>query len=189
VPIDEIISVIKAKVDRRAYPKNQTIASWSEPWFLKAVSEQYARWVLAPRLVVKWQERIEAQHGDVSTPAASSERVEASPATQEPPALVDAPATPQPQSDATPDDGSEIDPTRPDSRSPDLGSGPLSHDPTEASLAKAPGEPTRNSVLAAFARNRPPPEPVGSFPPPALPGFIGRMTLSDSRRSRRLPRC
>ena len=26
----------------------------------------------------------------------------------------------------------------------------------------------------------------GSFPPPALPGFIGRMTLSDSRHGRRL---
>jgi hypothetical protein len=26
----------------------------------------------------------------------------------------------------------------------------------------------------------------GSFPPPALPGFNGRMTLSDSRQSRRL---
>jgi hypothetical protein len=26
----------------------------------------------------------------------------------------------------------------------------------------------------------------GSFPPPALPGFIGRMTLSDSRQCRRL---
>ena len=28
----------------------------------------------------------------------------------------------------------------------------------------------------------------GSFPPPALPGFNGRMTLSDSRQSRRLSR-
>ncbi len=28
----------------------------------------------------------------------------------------------------------------------------------------------------------------GSFPLPALPGFNGRMTLSDSRQSRRLPR-
>jgi hypothetical protein len=29
---------------------------------------------------------------------------------------------------------------------------------------------------------------VGSFPPPALPGLIGSMTLSDSRQSCRLPR-
>jgi hypothetical protein len=28
----------------------------------------------------------------------------------------------------------------------------------------------------------------GPFPPPALPGFIGHTTLSDSRRHRRLPR-
>ena len=28
----------------------------------------------------------------------------------------------------------------------------------------------------------------GSFPPPALPGFNSRMTLSDSRQSRRLSR-
>jgi hypothetical protein len=86
VPIEEIIGTIKAKVDRRAFPKNQTIGSWSESWFLKAVAEQYARWVLAPRLVAKWRERIEAQaQGDVSTPeTAPHEPVdasEASPAT------------------------------------------------------------------------------------------------------------
>src|SRR5712672_3978981 len=58
VPIEDIISTIRYKVDRRNYPKNQTIGSWSEPWFLKAVSEQYARRVLMPRWVEKWQERI-----------------------------------------------------------------------------------------------------------------------------------
>jgi hypothetical protein len=70
VPVEDIISTIKGKVDRRAFPKNQTIASWSEPWFLKAVAEQYARWVLAPRLVKKWQSRLagaSVAEGDVST--------------------------------------------------------------------------------------------------------------------------
>ncbi len=154
VPVDDIISVIKAKVDRRAYPKNQTIASWSEPWFLKAVSEQYARWVLAPRLVVKWRERIEAQHRDVSTPAASSEpaeRVEPSPATQPAPEPENASTEPPPQPVANPDDGLEIDPT------------------TEAPPAehvRAPGEPSRESILAAFTRNRVPPQPVA---PPSAP--------------------
>jgi hypothetical protein len=44
VPIEEIINTIRYKVDRRSYPKNQTIGSWSEPWFLicRAIREKGA---------------------------------------------------------------------------------------------------------------------------------------------------
>jgi hypothetical protein len=75
VSIGDIIATIRAKVDRRSYPKNQTLGSWSEPWFLKAVAEEHARWALAPRLVAKWRERIEARaQADVSTPETTPEK-------------------------------------------------------------------------------------------------------------------
>jgi hypothetical protein len=73
------------------------------------------------------------------------ERAEAAPATQEPPALVDAPATPPPQP-AAPSNGN------------------AGINPTTADVA-----PTRESVLAAFARNRVPPQPVAPQPRPAQP--------------------
>jgi hypothetical protein len=150
VPVEDIITTIRCKVDRRSYPKNQTIGSWSEPWFLKAVAEQYARWVLVPRLVEKWRGRIEAQaQGDVSkmdTPAASQKPTgasEASPAVQVPPEPENAPAPSPPQPDHIPDGNAG-----------DLG-------------IEAPDQPTRDSILAAFARNRVPPQPVE--PPPRPP--------------------
>ena len=150
---------------------------------MKAVSEQYARWVLAPRLVVKWRERIEAQHGDVSTPAASSEPVEtpeASPATQPAPAPEVAQALPPPQPVANPDDdpadsAGAAEPLQ--VAAPNEGDYPTSdeEDPTTeappAEHVRALGEPTRNSILAAFARV--PPQPAAPQPPSPRPWFAG----------------
>ena len=84
VPIEDIISTIRYKVDRRNYPKNQTIGSWSEPWFLKAVSEQYARRVLAPRWVKRWQSRFAGPPMAEAAKTAQQKAVDASEPNQPP---------------------------------------------------------------------------------------------------------
>jgi hypothetical protein len=58
VRVETIIDVLHNEVDRSSYPKNRTIVSWGEPWFLLSVAEQHARFRLAPRCVARWQKRL-----------------------------------------------------------------------------------------------------------------------------------
>src|SRR5258708_35938249 len=49
VPIADIISTIRYKVDRRNYPKNHTLGSPPAPWSFKPLRHQYGRRSLTPR--------------------------------------------------------------------------------------------------------------------------------------------
>ncbi len=41
IELDDVLYMLRQKVDRRAYPKNTALASWSEHWFVLAVAEAY----------------------------------------------------------------------------------------------------------------------------------------------------
>jgi hypothetical protein len=56
IPLDRIISVIKCKHDRRCFPGNPPLTSWSD--LFKPVAEDHARFVLARRMVERWQGRL-----------------------------------------------------------------------------------------------------------------------------------
>jgi hypothetical protein len=54
VPLDDLLYVIRGKVDKRCYPSNPPLTSWREKRFLKAVAEGFCRAVLVPNMVVAW---------------------------------------------------------------------------------------------------------------------------------------
>jgi hypothetical protein len=142
VPVEHIVSAIKAKVSRLAHPGNPTIAAWSEPWFLRAVAEQYACAVLAPRWVKRWQSRLAGPpmaETPKTAPQHAADAFEASTAVQVPPEPETAQAVPSAHGNAMPD---------------------------VETVSTCPGESTRESVLAAFARNRIPPQPAPQPRPP-----------------------
>jgi hypothetical protein len=152
VPLDDVLFAIRHKTDRKCYPKNEPATSWGEERLLKAIAEYYVRFRIVPSLVSAW--------AAAKAPGKAVERAEAAPATQPAPAPENAQAAP-----------------------PANGSVPSEPDPMPAALAaKTPGdfsypnsgssktgdqigEPTRESILGAFMRNRPPPQPAA--PPPA----------------------
>jgi hypothetical protein len=53
IELDDVLQTLRRKVDRRAYPKNRTLASWSKPWFIRAVAEGYGRRVMFPVIAEK----------------------------------------------------------------------------------------------------------------------------------------
>jgi hypothetical protein len=54
VPIDRVLTTIRCKVDKRSYPANPTLLSWSDPVLLKEIAENYCRTMIVPRLVDAW---------------------------------------------------------------------------------------------------------------------------------------
>jgi hypothetical protein len=72
VRVEDIIDVLQNEVDRSSYPKNQTISSWGEPWFLLSVAEQHARFRLAPRWVARWQKRL-SENGTKNAPGKAAD--------------------------------------------------------------------------------------------------------------------
>jgi hypothetical protein len=54
LPLDQLVMVIKQKVDRRAYPANPPLVSWSDPAFLGALAEAFCRLFAIPGLVKEW---------------------------------------------------------------------------------------------------------------------------------------
>jgi hypothetical protein len=54
VPLDRVLMVIRQKVDRRSFPGNPRLVSWSEPAFLKAVAENFCRALMIPGLIKEW---------------------------------------------------------------------------------------------------------------------------------------
>jgi hypothetical protein len=48
IELDDVLYTLKSKVDRRAYPQNRALVSWSERWFVMAVAETYGRRVMLP---------------------------------------------------------------------------------------------------------------------------------------------
>ncbi len=57
ITLDDVLYTLKGKVDRRAYPKNRALASWSEQWFVRAVAEEYGRRVMVPVITEKLKAR------------------------------------------------------------------------------------------------------------------------------------
>jgi len=43
IELDDVLFTLKSHIDRRAYPKNRALASWSERRFVVAVAEAYGR--------------------------------------------------------------------------------------------------------------------------------------------------
>ena len=48
IELDDVLYTLKGKVDRRAYPGNTALRSWSEHWFVAAVAEAYGGRVMLP---------------------------------------------------------------------------------------------------------------------------------------------
>jgi hypothetical protein len=53
ITFDDVLYTLKSDVDRRAYPNNRALASWSERWFVLAVAEAYGRRVMFPVIAEK----------------------------------------------------------------------------------------------------------------------------------------
>jgi hypothetical protein len=53
IELDDVLFTLKSHIDRRAYPKNRALASWSERRFVVAVAEAYGRRVMLPVLAEK----------------------------------------------------------------------------------------------------------------------------------------
>ena len=179
LPLDRVVMVVRQKVDRRCYPANPPLASWRDPIFLRALAEEFCRAFAIPGLVKEWgaagkppaakvqssppagempDDNIDRSHHDSehappgphslpgAAPPAPDMSREAASASEPSPAVS---VTPEQENSST------VPPAQPD-RIPD-------GIPTTAYVA-----PTRESVLAAFARNRTPPPPAPQ-PRPAQP--------------------
>jgi hypothetical protein len=57
IELDDVLYTLKSRVDRRAYPKNRALASWSEQLFVRAVAEEYGRRVMVPVITEKLKAR------------------------------------------------------------------------------------------------------------------------------------
>jgi hypothetical protein len=196
LPLDRVLMVIRQKVDRRCYPSNPPLVSWRDPAFLRALAEDFCRVFAVPGLVSEWgnagrapatkapsspptgempddidelrrhHDNPHAPPGPHSLPGAvpsAAPDVSANAAdASEAPAAVSAPLEPEsapasspPQPGANPNDGP-------------AGSAGAA-EPLHVVDADRIGSPSRESILAAFARNRVPPQPVAPQPRPPEP--------------------
>ena len=57
IELDDVLYTLKSQVDRRAYPGNRELASWSERWFVMAVAEAYGRRLILPVIAEKLKAR------------------------------------------------------------------------------------------------------------------------------------
>jgi hypothetical protein len=153
VPLDDVLSAIRGKSDRKLYPRNEPASSWRDPRLLKAIAEHYCRFTLVPSIVHAW-----SAVGTV--PQKPADASSTSPSTLEPEGSENAPAPSPPQPETSPND------------EPGPMAATLLADyamPDAEAVSRSPlGESTRDSILAAFARNRVPPQPVPQ-PQPSQP--------------------
>jgi hypothetical protein len=70
IELDDVLYALKSKVDRRAYPKNKALASWSEHGFVMAVAEEYGRRVMLPVIKEKLKARGKPAYARASPTAA-----------------------------------------------------------------------------------------------------------------------
>jgi hypothetical protein len=148
VPLDQVLFTIRSKVDKRTFPGNPALTSWSDPAFLKVVAERFCKALVVPGMVKEWSAAGTAQGKAVDASNAS------------PPT----PTAPEPQNAPAPSSANGSAP--PSGDAAELG-------PTAASLMRkfgkdAPeGEPTRESIIAALRRGRTAPQPATPQPGPA----------------------
>jgi hypothetical protein len=57
IELDDVLYTLKSQVDRRAYPKNRALTSWSEHGFVREVAATYGRRVMLPRIAEKLKAR------------------------------------------------------------------------------------------------------------------------------------
>ena len=57
IEFDDLFYTLRCKVDRRVYPGNRALTSWSEQRFVREVAEQYGRRVMLPVLTEKLKVR------------------------------------------------------------------------------------------------------------------------------------
>ncbi len=57
ITLDDVLYTLKGKVDRRAYPKNRALTSWSEHGFVMDVAGTYGRRVMLPTIAEKLKAR------------------------------------------------------------------------------------------------------------------------------------
>jgi len=57
IKLDDVLYTLRCDVDRRAYPGNRALVSWSEERFVRAVAEAYGRRVMFPVLAKKLKAR------------------------------------------------------------------------------------------------------------------------------------
>jgi hypothetical protein len=55
LPLDQIVMVIKQKVDKRCFPGNPPLTTWRDPRFLRAVADNYCGGVVIPSMVAAWE--------------------------------------------------------------------------------------------------------------------------------------
>jgi len=147
VPFDVVYRVICRTISKLCYPGNPPLTSWGDRQLLKAIAVEYCEDVIVPSLVAGW--------GAAKAPGKATGASEPSPAVQAPPQPETAQAVPPVMPAAYPDDDPAIDPA------------------TEAPPVRHVGtpEPSRDSILAAFARNRVAPQPVQQPRPAERPWF------------------
>jgi hypothetical protein len=196
VPIDRILSAIRSKTDKKLYPGNESATSWSEERLLKEIADSYFRSIIQPRLVAAWAAagKMPAPKAPSSRPAGEMPAVDidrshhddpsappgphslsppdaapsASAVLQEAASLnvlpehISSASEPPAATQAVPEPESAPETPPPQPAAPSNGNAGIN--PTTADVA-----PTRESVLAAFARNRVPPQPVAPQPRPAQP--------------------
>jgi hypothetical protein len=184
VPIDRILSSIRYKTDRKLYPKNEPASSWGERRLLKAIAEDYCGSVIVPRLVAAWEAAGKSPAPKTqSSPAAAQmpddidelRRLHDSPSAPPGPHIAADAATDMLHEAAGASEAPGATPEAPEAENastapPANGSVPSDDNPGEpdsmpaALTAAMPAEPTRSSILAAFNRNRTPPQPAAPQP-------------------------
>jgi hypothetical protein len=73
IKLDDVLYTLRCKVDRRAYPGNRALASWSEHRFVLAVTEEYGRRVMFPVLAEKLKARRKPTYARASATAACND--------------------------------------------------------------------------------------------------------------------
>jgi hypothetical protein len=165
VPLNGILTSIRDGLHRLMCPASEPARSWRETRLLTRIAEDYCRRLIVPNLVDVWSKAGQAPAAKTQSsppsvapstvpdvpmppPANAADTSEAQAAVSAPATEETAPASPQPQAAAIPDAA--------------IGEEPAAVD------AEMPEAPTRASILAAFARDRTPPQPAAS-PRPAPP--------------------
>jgi hypothetical protein len=73
IELDDVLYALKCKVDRRVYPGNRALASWSEHWFVTAIAEAYGRRVMLRLIAEKLKTRAKPTYARASATAACND--------------------------------------------------------------------------------------------------------------------
>jgi hypothetical protein len=175
VPLDHVLFAIRAKIDKRCFPGNAPLTSWSEQRLLREIAESYCRDIV-PNLVAAWSKAGQAPAPKTQSSPAGGEMPDD---TDDLRRLHDSPSAP-PGPHSLPGDVPMPAPANAadTSEAPaavsaplEQGSAPVSSPPQPVAMpedrpaidaepaavdAKPPAEPTRASIMAAFNRPRQP---------------------------------